>query len=247
MIKKCEVCGEEFSVRLSVIKKGFGRFCSHKCMGVNQSKFRVKGRNPNWKGENKKCGICGRTFHIKPYRLKTKGGGFCSKTCYGKWRSQTLVGSASGTWKGGGVLSCVICGEEFRVKPSQINKARCCSVKCQNVWQHEFLRGAKSGGWKGGISTVQSVLRNHEKYKEWRNSVFERDNYTCQKCPQIGGILHAHHLRRFSVILNDIRQKFPLLLETDVASNYKDLWDIRNGVTLCKKCHKITHKKEGNK
>lgn len=195
----------------------------------------------------KKCETCGNDFKTRQCYVKIGKGRFCSGECYGKWRSKNLTGIKSGTWKGGDDLLCVVCGDKFRVKPSQALKAKCCSVKCQNIWQHENLRGSKSGGWKGGINTTQSTLRNHEKYKEWRTAVFKRDNYTCQKCPQIGGILHAHHLRRFSVILNDIRQKFPLLLETDVASNYKDLWDIRNGITLCKKCHKITHKKEGNK
>ena len=61
-------------------------------------------------------------------------------------------------------------------------------------------------------------------YNQWRISVLERDKYTCQHCGQIGGRLEAHHIK-----------------------NYKDFkklrTDIDNGITLCKKCHKKTHKK----
>ncbi len=35
-------------------------------------------------------------------------------------------------------------------------------------------------------------------YKEWRQEVFERDNYTCQCCQQLGGALQAHHIRSWS-------------------------------------------------
>ncbi len=62
----------------------------------------------------------------------------------------------------------------------------------------------------------------------WRESVFARDNWACQKCLIKGGKLHPHHIRNFA--------------------EEKDLrFAIDNGITLCRNCHKEFHKKFGIK
>ena len=69
-----------------------------------------------------------------------------------------------------------------------------------------------------------SEIRNSEEYKVWRACVFERDHYACQNCGQVGGTLNAHHIKPFS--------KYP-----------EFRLDVNNGITLCKKCHKLAHRK----
>lgn len=81
--------------------------------------------------------------------------------------------------------------------------------------------------WKGGISPVNQVVRNCLQMKQWRISVFERDNYTCQICNKKGGIINAHHIKKFSDFLE---------LRLDVS----------NGITLCKDCHKKIHSTKKN-
>lgn len=67
--------------------------------------------------------------------------------------------------------------------------------------------------------------RHSSEYQAWRRAVFERDNYTCQYCGVRGAKLNAHHMKEYS--------KYPQLR-----------YDIDNGITLCKKCHKEVHKRE---
>ena|SRR3990167_5499748 len=65
------------------------------------------------------------------------------------------------------------------------------------------------------------LSRDTREYKTWRKSVFERDNYTCSWCGQVGGQLNVDHIRPVSL--------FP-----------DSILDIENGRTLCVECHKKT-------
>lgn len=83
------------------------------------------------------------------------------------------------------------------------------------------FKGDKNPNWKGGITSENKAIRSSLEYKLWRKQVFERDNYTCQICNKKGGQLQADHIKPFC--------------------NFKELrFDINNGRTLCKPCHKQT-------
>ena len=86
-------------------------------------------------------------------------------------------------------------------------------------------KGEKCYLWKGGITPINQKIRTSLEYKLWRKSVFERDNYTCQICGikgnQTGGYLQADHIKPFAY--------FPELR-----------FELSNGRTLCRECHKET-------
>lgn len=82
--------------------------------------------------------------------------------------------------------------------------------------------GADHPNWKGGITPENVKLRNSNEYKDWRLAVFARDGYACVSCGDSrGGNLQADHIKPFAY--------FPALR-----------FDINNGRTLCKDCHKLT-------
>lgn len=87
--------------------------------------------------------------------------------------------------------------------------------------------GNKSHFWKGGITPKIKKIRNSLQYKLWRETVFERDNYTCQKCGKIGGKLNVHHIVPFKECLD---------------LDYEELiYDLDNGITYCEDYHKQIH------
>lgn len=67
-------------------------------------------------------------------------------------------------------------------------------------------------------------IRNKKEYKDWRKKILERDSGTCQRCGSTENI-EVHHKIRFRDCFED----------EDI------LYDIENGICLCKKCHKNTH------
>jgi len=85
-------------------------------------------------------------------------------------------------------------------------------------------RGDKCNFWKGGVTLKNKIIRRGIEFRLWREAVFARDNWTCQKYGIKGGELHPHHILNFS--------QYPELR-----------FAIDNGITLSKKAHKEFHKK----
>lgn len=84
-------------------------------------------------------------------------------------------------------------------------------------------KGEKCHFWKGGITPINTQIRISIEYRLWREAVFARDEWICQKTRTKGLELEAHHIQNFS--------QFPKLR-----------FAIDNGITLSKKSHKLFHK-----
>ena len=109
--------------------------------------------------------------------------------------------------------------------------------------------GENNPRWKGGITPLYEKIRKLPEYKEWRTSIYERDNYTCQECgSQESGTLNAHHIKPFEDILQDFLQEYDQFspyedIDTLVrlAMKYEPFWDVSIGITYCEKCHVKKH------
>lgn len=98
-------------------------------------------------------------------------------------------------------------------------KGRKATEETRQKMREASSRGEKSRFWKGGGHRAKAS-------KEWRDIIFKRDNWTCQQCNLKGVFLEAHHIKSWA--------------------HYPELrFDIANGITLCKECHKLTDNYKG--
>ena len=107
------------------------------------------------------------------------------------------------------------------------------SIEKMSISRKGKYKGAKSANWKGGITPENKRIRSSIEFRLWREAVFARDNWTCQKCRIKSGngeavFLHPHHIKNFA--------EYP-----------EFRFAIDNGITFCKKCHDLFHKKYGYK
>ena len=92
----------------------------------------------------------------------------------------------------------------------------------------EQRKGEKGSNWQGGKTDITESFRKGVEYKLWRESVFERDNWTCRFC----GIKNKKGLGKTIKLNADHIKPFALFPELRYA--------IDNGRTLCEDCHRKT-------
>lgn len=99
---------------------------------------------------------------------------------------------------------------------------RCCQI--------EKMTGEKNRNYNPNLTDEErNFKRDNIKtgYSRWRQSVYERDNYTCQVCgDDTGHNLNAHHILNW-------------------AHNKDKRFDLENGITMCFSCHIKLHKEFG--
>ena len=127
--------------------------------------------------------------------------------------------------------------EEAKLKMKLANLGKRYSPKTE--FTKESMSRDKHWNWKGGISKIDRIIRRTPEYLKWRSDVFQRDLWTCQTC-KVRGYVTAHHIKSFSSILREYEIK---CLED--ARRCDELWDIKNGVTLCETCHSLTDNYKG--
>ena len=112
--------------------------------------------------------------------------------------------------------------------------------KLNHIKKSPNIIGSNHHNWKGGKTKLSFQIRNSAEYSFWRMSVFKRDFFTCQHCGAKNKkgekyIFDADHIYPFSKILDDYN-----ITSIEEAISCEKLWDIENGRTLCRDCHKKT-------
>jgi hypothetical protein len=132
--------------------------------------------------------------------------------------------------------------EEAKIKIGLGNKGKFVSKETRKkMSENAKLRlGKRASNWKGGKSYFKESIYANHRYSEWRLNVFERDKWICKICGyDKGGTLQVHHL----IPVKEIIKEYNLKNVYDII-NCKNLWDVNNGITLCKKCHEKIFSKE---
>ena len=256
MIKTCAVCSGEYPIKAS--HADGSTYCSRACMAIGYVDRLVGDLNPNWRGGQvpKTCRNCGATYtriqalaegslycsrvcqlafqnkNARPKKqpkapartkecsvclkaIRHKGPKYCSPEC--KSRAVTVV------------IRCPLCLDSFKTDKKHPSKfcSKGCSRKAQSIRQS----GASSHLWQGGKTDEAARVRNHPLYKEWRQRVFSRDDFTCQCC-----------LRTSASLEGDGKQGLTAHHIIGFADDPKLRLKVSNGVTLCWQCHRDYHR-----
>jgi 5-methylcytosine-specific restriction endonuclease McrA len=169
------------------------------------------GKKPR-SGQYKHCEVCKVEYYVKPFNAsKSK---YCSYDCKHKGQ-MNRVGKICATCKKG--FSRPV--SAFKWASIRGHKNTYCSRYCESKdrrtdWENDPRKNSKE---------YYNNIRWSIQFKEWRKAVFERDDYTCQRCGLRGGKLEPHHIFRFAY--------FP-----------EFRFSVANGMVLCFDCHQLTKK-----
>lgn len=220
MTRECLRCHNQFRVFPNRIKRELNKYCSSDC------------QNPPIIVT---CSTCHNDFRVWPSKVVTRK--YCSIECRNIAYEKAVK------------TTCQNCHKAFKVKLSQLKlgKGKYCSYKCRgeafigiagkwNIGKRAVWNmGAKNHGWRGGITSLYKQIKNSIEWRQWRQAIFQRDDYTCQFCGRQGVSLQADHIRPIALLLVEYH------IETlDQAPACQELWRLKNGRTLCIPCHKRT-------
>lgn len=195
----CPECGDSFSTE-SGMKIHYGQ--------VHEGSI---------KGEELSCEWCDSSFRKLECRISKDEHHTCSDGCRAKLVGELNSGENNARWKEPDMRTCRNCYNKFdyiQVRGSGVY----CSQECKGEDYQERLRGENNPNY--------SDSSRREKFTDCeRRQIFERDEYECQDCGQVGGQLQPHHIKR-------------------VSDKPELAHDLSNGVTLCLSCHAERHKGE---
>lgn len=189
------------------------------------------------------CQFCGKEFFCQR-KDKKRISKFCSNDCVRTYRKQNIKGE---------INNCIVCQKIFYVMPYNIKK-KFCSIQCKNIGlkkirilnkcaycnieyynkvsgknkkfcskncYSKYRFGKNATNYRHGIY-INDYYGNgrSNKSKIWSLAIKKRDGFACLLCGT-GNTIISHHIYPFS--------------------KHENLrYDLKNGITLCGRCHKFT-------
>jgi endogenous inhibitor of DNA gyrase (YacG/DUF329 family) len=220
IIKTCEICGKETEYLASqVIGGNRGRFCSNACKFLDTgnrlrgNKYRLGHKQSKETRQKRSQSMLGKNIRPKTEEHRQK----ISQSLTGRKRPahsarmKQYYETHEPSNRGEQIeLNCLECGKTFIIPEYKVKLgSRYCSKQCH----YKHMRNDNY------YDNLYGVIKKSPEWKEWREGVYERDNYTCQLCGVKGQTLNPHHIK--PVV------EFP-----------EETFNPDNGVTVCVHCHK---------
>ncbi len=220
----CVECG------VKPCKRGAIKYCSKECSLKNTA---VQSQNFDRESLYKRRKVWNRGkkgIHLSPTSEFQEG----HQINLGRIRED--VGEKSGCWVEPITTKCAQCLKPLKLKPNQIKrrKRNFCDRTCWALG----TRGNSSPVYKGekAVSRLRGRIACMPEYRTWHAAVMKRDKYKCVKCKTVhtrNTPLEVDHIKRFLFIANEYK-----ILTPEDARNCAELWDTKNGQTVCRPCHR---------
>ena len=218
---KCDLCGSDFRISKRSLKKQQGKTSSDKtycfrCRCVQVSKQKHQCSSTYWTSQRRQ---------EQSEKVKT------SEKHKESRRQLSIRFSGSGN-------------PMFNKKASSETRRKMSISRIGKI-------GENATAWKGGkFSLVRSIKEHLHRVCNWYFRVYERDGFRCQICGSNKKI-EAHHIIPISRIIHkeakaigsfSMQEKYEYLIHNP---NIIDK-DLKNGITLCRRCHSHIHRNWGS-
>lgn len=134
-------------------------------------------------------------------------------------------------WKPKTIKHCPTCQKEMVLAPNETWR-KFCSLKCRGLGKRDINSPVYKGD--NGRKRLRQRIMDMPEYKEWRFQVFKRDEFKCIWCGSSKNI-EGDHIKSFALLLRENE-----INSFEDARKCLNLWNISNGRTLCRKCHRTT-------
>ena len=189
---------------------------------------------------NTQCEVCKKPLYRRPSdlaRYKAVCCVGCRSELYKKREpSPNLI---LGREKGTNHLEGIPKSQAQKNKMKKIMSKWCKENKDKVKERGKKIRGENHYLWNGGVTILNQSIRRMTENIYWQRAVKKRDG-KCLHC-ESKKELEAHHIIPLAMIL----QKHNIT-NRDEARECLEVWDTKNGITLCRKCHYELDKRRYN-
>lgn len=242
----CEICDKLIYRSLNTKPKHIT--CSDECKSI---------LNKQLNGKYVICDACGISFYKKNSRISSKN--FCCATCAKQYRApilshEEIINLHLLNLYDYEIATIAECSSTTICKILNMRGYKNRRAKINNIELRQRISDTNSGKRTGvnnhmykGKSKFTSMARGL--FNSMSKMYMLKNNYTCKLCGKYGGTLNTHHIKPFSVILDEFLNQYPEIT-TDVFSDtilsYPDFIDESNLVLVCSECHRNIHDIKNN-